>query len=234
MSEFEVGPKRAVYGICLHTTGDGIPAEVHKTGKSHLEVAHETYLRMGLVGPHFVIDPYGNVEQYAPVERVRYHAGVAAEERRSFLDGHWLEDANRIPRAVTAWWRARWPGIKSPSHLYPSKSPNKDYIGIELIPAGRYAKAVSGNGVIAGPGWVFEHGTRPGFDKQRFSVEQYAAAARLCNQLAEENGLDLDRPGVLVGHEDLNPYSRPGWDPGDMTQTFSWGLLSGLLAAVQP
>lgn len=230
MSEFEVGPKRAVYGICLHTTGDGIPAEVAKTGKSHLEVARRVYLNMGLVGPHFVVDPFGQSEQYAPVERVRYHVGLAAEERRSFLDGHWLEDANRVPRAVVAWWQARWPGVKSPSHLYPGPSANKVYVGIELIPAGRYVKKED----HLASGWVFEHGTRPGFDKQRFSVEQYTATARLCNQIAEENGLDLDKPGVLVGHEDLNVYQRPGYDPGDMNQTFSWGLLKALLAAVQP
>jgi N-acetyl-anhydromuramyl-L-alanine amidase AmpD len=230
MSEFEVGPKRPIYGICVHTTGDGIPAEVAKSGKTHLAVARSTYLNMGLVGPHYVIDPFGAVDQYADAGVVRYHAGVEAEQRRSFLDGHWLEDANRIPKAVVDWWQARHPGVKSPSHLYPSKSPNKDYVGIELIPAGRYTTTP---GMIKGS-WKFEHGTRPGFDKQRFSVEQYVALARLCNTIAEENGLDLGKSGVLVGHEDLNPYTRPGWDPGTMNETFSWGLLVGLLAAVQP
>ncbi len=228
--EFEVGPSRAVFGLCLHTTGDGIPAEVAKSGKPHLQVAREVYSRMGLVGPHYVIDPYGNVEQYADVSRIRYHVGMEPEQRRSYLDGHWLEDKNRISAEVTAWWQARWPMFKSPSHMYPSKSPNKDYIGIELIPAGRY---VPGKNVIAGR-WAFEHGSRPGFDKQRFSVEQYCALAKLCNRLAEENGLDLEKAGVLVGHEDLNPYSRPGWDPGDKNETFSWKLLNGLLKHVQP
>ncbi len=224
-AEFEHGPRRAVFGITVHTTGDGIPAEVAKYGKSHLDVARETYLAMGMVGPHYVIDPFGSVEQYAKPETVRYHVGIEAEHRRSFLDGHWEVDANRIPRPVVAWWKARWPGIKSPSHLYPGPSANKAYIGIELIPAGRYVKNSD---------WTFEHGTRVGFDKQRFSLEQYIALARLCNQLAEENGLDLEKDGVLVGHEDLNPYSRPGWDPGDMNKTFSWSLLNGLLKQMQP
>lgn len=230
MSEFEVGPSRAVYGICVHTTGNGIPEGAARQQKRPLEVARATYLSMGLVGPHYVIDPYGEVDQYAPVNRVRYHVGVEAEQRRSFLDGHWLEDKNRIPAAVTAWWQARWPGVQSPSHLYPSKRPNVDYVGIELIPCGRY---VVQPGIVKSS-WQWEHGTRCSFDKQRFSIEQYVALARLCNSIAEQNGLDLDRTGVLVGHEDLNPYTRPGWDPGDMNQTFSWGLLKGLLAAVQP
>jgi N-acetyl-anhydromuramyl-L-alanine amidase AmpD len=230
MSEFEVGPKRAVYGICVHTTGSGIPNAVAKSGKPHLEVARETYLSMGLVGPHYVIDPYGHVEQYADVGVVRYHVGVLAEHRRSFLDGHWLEDKNRIPADVVAWWQARWPGVKSPSHLYPSKSANKDYVGIELIPCGRY---LTMPGIIK-PQWRWEHGSRPGFDFQRFSVEQYCALAKLCNSIAEENGLDLTKRGVLVGHEDVNPYTRPGWDPGSKIEAFSWNLLNGLLKHVQP
>jgi N-acetyl-anhydromuramyl-L-alanine amidase AmpD len=225
MSEFESGPKRTVFGIAVHTTGDGIPAKAHSTGKTHLEVAHSTYAAMGMVGPHYVIDPFGEVAQYAPADVVRFHSGVSADERRSFLDGHWAEDANRIPREVVAWWKARWPTKKSPSHLYPSTSPNKDYVGIELIPAGRYVKD---------RGWVFEHGSKPGFDAQRFSVEQYYALAGLCNRLAEQYGLDLTKAGVLVGHEDLNPYQRPGWDPGDKLKAFSWSLLNGLLRLVQP
>jgi N-acetyl-anhydromuramyl-L-alanine amidase AmpD len=217
--DFEHGPTRAIYGICVHTTGGGIPDEVNRSGRTHLEVARETYSRMGLVGPHYVIDPHGAVEQYAPANVVRYHAGLEAEHRRSFLDGHWEEDANRIPRDVVAWWKARWAPIKSPSHLYPSKRPNLDYVGIELIPCGAHLKGA----------WTWQHGTRVGFDKQRFSVEQYCALAKLCLQLAEENGLDLGKPGVLVGHEDVNPYTRPGYDPGDKTQAFSWNLLNGLI-----
>jgi N-acetyl-anhydromuramyl-L-alanine amidase AmpD len=229
MSDFEVGAQRAIYGICVHTTGDGIPAEAAKSGKHPLDVARAVYLRMGLVGPHYVIDPFGQYEQYAPPEVIRYHAGIEAEQRRSFLDGHWLEDKNRIPADVVAWWQRRWPGIKSPAHLYPSKSPNKDYVGIELIPAGRYVKVPG----IHKTQWRFEHGSKPGFDKQRFSLEQYFSLAKLCLQLSEENGLDLTKPGVLVGHEDLNPYTRPGWDPGSKIEAFSWNLLNGLLKNAQ-
>lgn len=220
MAEFEVGPSRAVFGICLHTTGDGIPAEVNKTGESHLDVARRVYQGMGLVGPHYVIDPYGAVERYADPQLVRYHVGLEPEHRRSFLDGHWEEDKNRISAPVIAWWKARWPTVKSPSHLYPGPSANKAYIGVELIPAGAYVKA---------RGWQWQHGARPGFDSQRFSVEQYCALARLCNQLAEDFGLDLTRTGVLIGHEDANPYTRPGYDPGDKIEAFSWRLLNALL-----
>lgn len=230
MSEFEVGPERVPYGICIHTTGNGIPEQSARTGKPPLEVARSTYLGMGLIGPHYVIDPYGTVDQYAPVDRVRYHVGLDPADRRSYLDGHWANDRNRIEPAVVAWWKARWPGVKSPSHLYPGKSANEAYIGIELIPAGRY---VTVPGAIKQQ-WRWEHGTAPGFDGQRFSIEQYCALAKLCNQLAEQCALDLTKPGVLVGHEDVNPKQRPGWDPGGYNKTFSWNLLNGLLKHVQP
>ena len=221
--ELPTAGKRTVFGICVHTTGDGVPAAVERTGMPHHTVALATYTAMESVGPHFVIDPFGYVAQYADPGLIRHHVGLEAEHRRSFLDGHWTEDANRISRDCVAWWQARWPQFRSPSHLYPSDRPNKDYIGIELIPAGTYVK---------NKGWTFQHGSRPGFDKQRFSVEQYVALARLAQGLAEAYGIDLTKRNRLLGHEDLNPYTRPGWDPGDARQFFSWELLSGIMGAL--
>jgi N-acetyl-anhydromuramyl-L-alanine amidase AmpD len=224
----EIGPPRAIYGILLHSTGDGIPRRVVSSGKTHLEVAREVYAGMGLVGPHYVCDPFGTVEQYAPANVVRYHAGVEAADRRSYLDGNWVNDRNRIAEDVVTWWQRRWPKHKSPSHLYPSKSPNVDYIGIELIPCGVYDSKLGSTS-----GWTWRWGTRPGFDKQRFSVEQYVSLARLCSDLAVEHGLDLAKSGVLLGHEDVSPYTRPGWDPGDKNGTFSWNLLTALLKCAE-
>jgi hypothetical protein len=225
---FEHGPERAVYGVAVHTTGNGIPDQAAKQNKHPLEVARAVYDGMGLIGPHYVIDPYGTVEQYCDPKLVRYHIGLTADDRRSYLDGYWVDDRNRIDPKVVTWWKQRWPGIKSPSHLYPGKSANEAYVGVEMIPCGRLLPAP---GMIK-PTFRWEHGTRPGFDGQRFSVEQYVALARLCKQLAAAHGLDLAKPGVLVGHEDVNPKQRPGWDPGGYNGTFSWGLVTGLLAAV--
>jgi N-acetyl-anhydromuramyl-L-alanine amidase AmpD len=222
----ETGPKRKVHGVCVHTTGDGIPSQAHTKGEHVLVTARRVYENMGTVGPHFIIDPAGTIEQYADPTLVRHHVGLEPEHRRSFLDGHWKEDANRIDRKIVAWWEVRWPGIKSPSHLYPSKSANEDYIGIELIPAGRY---VPRSERVAG-GWTFDpRYSKPGFDNQRFSVEQYTALVELLKRLEVQFNLDYVKPGVLVGHEDINPYTRPGWDPGDYNKTFSWGMVKGLL-----
>lgn len=214
---------RTVYGICVHTTGDGIPAQSLKENKPPLEAAREVYESMGMVGPHYVVDPFGATDTYCDPQLLRYHVGLEADQRRSFLDGNWRNDANRISPAVVSWWSALYPGVKSPSHLYPGPSANAVYIGIEVIPAGVY------NGTA---GWTWKWGSRPGFDQQRFSVESYRALASLVLRLADEFTLDLNKVGVLVGHESLNVYTRPGWDPGDMNHTFSWSMLRGLLTTL--
>ncbi len=221
----ETGPKREVFGVAVHTTGDGIPAKAMKDNEDVLSVARTVYENMGLVGPHYVVAPDGRVERYADPEYVRWHVGLEPEHRRSFLDGHFLEDRNRISSAVIAWWQARWPGVKSPSHLYPGDSANKAYIGIEMIPAGRYIRQPGGS-----TAWVFDSQySKPGFDNQRFSVEQYVALAGLLKELAMKYNIDYSLVGRLVGHEDLNLYTRPGYDPGDYNKTFSWGMVRGLL-----
>ncbi len=219
------GP-RTVYGVLVHTTGNGVPDLALKhPDKSHLTILTEVYSASaanGGTGPHYAIDPLGAVVQFRDPGAVSWHAGVSADQRRNFLDGSWQSDYNRIDKDVVSWWRARWPGKLSPSHLYPSRSPNTDFVGIELMPCGAYA----------GSSWEWKWGTRPGFDKQRFSVEQYVALARLCKELAVTYSLDLGKSGVLLGHEDVNPYTRPGWDVGDKIEAFSWRMLRGLLGSL--
>lgn len=220
----EHGDRRSVYGICIHTTGDGIPAAALRDTNHPLCTARAVYENMGLIGPHYVIAPDGSHEELCDPRLIRQHVGLAADVRRDFINGTWLNPSNRITPAVVSWWQERWPGVKSPSHLYPSRSANEDYIGIECIPAGSYSSA-------AGK-WTWRWGSKTGFDQQRFSVECYRALAGLVLSLAGEFKLDLVKPGVLVGHEDLNPYTRPGWDPGSYNKTFSWDMLRGCMAVL--
>lgn len=209
------------FGVLVHSTGDGLAAKIATAKEPHsaLSVARSTYESMGNVGPHYCIEPDGGHEQYAATNTVRYHCAVPAQNRRSYLDGHWTADSNRIPKAVVEWWQREHPGVASPSHLYPGEHPNNAYIGIELIPCGVYAKN----------SWQWRWGTPPGFDSQRFSVEQYCTLARLCIELAVEHSIDLGKVGRLVGHEDVSPYSRPGYDPGAYHNWFSWPLLRTLI-----
>ena len=203
----------------VHTTGSGIPDKAVREGVDIVEMTHRVYSGMR-EGPHFVIVPDGRVFQYRQLNEKAWHAGVDGAERRDYLSGNWLA---KVAKGVASWWKARWVGIQSPQHLYPSTSPNEDYVGIELVPCVAYVKGNNGSlkpvfGEPAGPG-------------QRFTAQQYTSLAMLVNELSSKYGIPLSG-GRLVGHEDIDPMDRPGWDPGDMHGYFSWSLLRGIIAGL--
>lgn len=206
--------KLAPFGALIHTTGDGIPAKAHETGRDLLDVAINVYSNMR-EGPHFVIVPDGRIAQLRSSTEVTWHAGVGNNDRRDFLNGDWV---SRVSQDVVTWWRSRWPNVKSPSHLYPTTSPNDSYIGIENVPCGLY---------ISKRGWVPEFGV-PACNT-RFTAAQYLANAALVFKLSEDHNFDLARTGRVLGHEDVNPITRPGWDPGSKIGAWDWKLFWGLL-----
>lgn len=214
------GHREKIHGVMIHSTGDGVPREKVKRNVSYMEAACAVYESMGNIGPNYCIAPDGGVVMFREPNKIAYHC--KQEHRREFLDGSWATDYNRISRPVIDWWRHRWPGVESPAHLYPGVRPNDAYVGIELVPAGTYVKSVAG-----GTSWSPDPQYRndiPGRD-QRYTVAQYVSLARLIRSF----NLDLTKTGVLVGHEDIEPYNRGGYDPGDYHGWFSWNLLNGLL-----
>jgi N-acetyl-anhydromuramyl-L-alanine amidase AmpD len=214
---------RTPWGIMLHTTGDGIPAKAHQAPLEPLQTAFAVYGAMR-EGPGYVIAPSGAVARLRPDDQVAWHCGVSPVERRDFLSGHW--EALAKP-GVAGWWKARWPGVLTPSHLYPSTSPNHDYIGVELIPCGTFVKGNSGS-------WKPVFGEPIGGERGRFTGAQYTAAALLCLTLCRAHSIPMHSPGRVLGHEDVNPLTRPGWDPGDLQGFWSWktfwGIVNGLEA----
>lgn len=206
-----------IHGMVVHSTGDGIPRESVKRKTSLMQTAIDVYTTMGTVGPHYCIAPDGEIVQFREVNRIAHH--VKQEHRREFLDGSWTTDYNRLPRSVVDWWQARWPGVQSPAHLYPGVRPNDVYIGVELVPAGTYAKsAASSTNWTVFPDYV-KH--VPGVG-QRYTIEQYLTLAGLVLHL----GLGAQQ---LVGHEDIEPYNRGGYDPGAYHGWFNWNLINGLI-----
>lgn len=200
------------FGVLLHTTGDGVPADAVAENLSPMDIAVRVYSHQD-EGPHFVVDPAGAVMQLRSPVAVSWHAGVKADQRRDFLSGHW---ETLVPKGLVAWWHDRWPGVKSPSHLYPTASPNESYIGVEFIPAGTYDKST----------WKPSPGvhTAPTGGKNRFTTAQYVSGVQLVRTLATSHGLDVHRAGRVLGHEDVNPITRPGWDPGAYQGFWSWDL----------
>lgn len=204
------------FGFMVHTTGDGPPSEAAAQNIDPLDVAIAKYKAM-TEGPHFVIGPEGLIVQVRQLTEVAYHVGVHADERRDFLSGAWTSRGD-LKVGVARWWRARWPNVRSPQHLYPTERPNHAYIGIENVPAGTGSPWVQrwGQGLVG-----------------RFTPAQYLANAALVFKLAPDFGVDVHKAGRVVGHEDINPLTRPGWDPGDMTGAWSWDLFWGLYAALE-
>lgn len=166
-----------------------------------------SYYAQSSGGTHYVIDYDGSIYQAADDDRRVGHVGVAADERRRYLSGAWERD---FSAAAVARWRCRWPKHRSPQHLYPTRSPNSCYVGVEMLP------------LAAGE----RGGFQVVFDGQetamtmRYTSEQHLSAAKLAADLARRHCWpDGWHDGArLLGHEDIDAYGRwqraGGWDPG--------------------
>lgn len=210
------------FGVCIHSTGSGIPEKATKQNIGILDATISTYKGMAAadgVGPHYAIVPDGTLIQFRAENEVAYHAATSLAERNSYLSGHWDTD-NRLAANVVSWWKLRWPNFKSPQHLYPTKSPNFSYIGIELVPCGSHMQN----------SWTPAFGI-PATPVGRYTAQQYQRLAILVTDIGKAWHFPdgWHRSNRLVGHEDVNPITRPGWDPGAMLGHFSWSLLLGML-----
>jgi hypothetical protein len=197
---------RDVWGVLLHTTGRGVVAlaQTHKT--TPLEEAIKVYIAgqngsQGYYwfGPHYVIDYDGKRYQIAPENALTAHAGGG--NREAYLSGHWTAKCSATTLSA---WRKQWPSYQHPYALFPSMSPNHDYIGVEMLPIG------SGFG-----------GTpmRPGL---LFTKDQHDSAAELAKEIGLRQGFHdgWHKSSKLAGHEDvdiierMDPSGHGGWDPG--------------------
>ena len=194
---------RKPWGLMLHTTGGGVTSKARKEGKTPLDVALEIYIKSQngsngypWGGPNYVIDLDGSIHQIAPDEAQTEHGGGG--NREAYRSGSWT---SRVSPETVRQWRRQWPGTEHPYKLFPSYSPNTDFIGVEMIPIG------DGFG---GPPMA------PGL---RFSKKQHDAAIAIGRDLANRFGWPADWASTrLVGHEDVDPIERydtkGGWDPG--------------------
>jgi hypothetical protein len=199
------GRVRKPWGLCVHTTGSGVPTKAAKSGRKPIDVALEIYLksqrgelhpyRWG--GPTYVLDHDGTIYQIAPDEVMTAHCG--GPHRAAYLDGSWATVSGMAE--TVKHWRDVWPAYKSPQHLYPTRSPNECYIGLEMIP------------LLPGQGEPMAQGLR-------FTKAQHDAVIRLARDLAKRHAWPAPwaRTSRLVGHEDVQPLERHdrfgGWDPG--------------------
>ena len=216
------GHRRIPWGLLLHTTGRGVPALAKKRGEQPIEVALRVYRASqngsnGYMwgGPGYVIDHDGTVYQIAPDDVKTAHAG--GSDRKAYLSGDWQQEASD---EVVRRWHQQWPGKSNPYHLFPSTSPNDDYIGVEMIPIG------SGfGGEPMSPGLLF-------------TQAQHDAAVALAKDVGARHGFPAGwhKTSRLLGHEDVQPMnrddSRGGWDPGWLREKpyFNFAYVRGMLA----
>jgi len=193
----------APWGVLLHTTGRGVPARAAAEKRRVVAVAIEVYIdsQNGANGyywggPHYVLDHDGKSYQIAPENALAAHAGGG--NRSAYIAGYWT---SKCSGAALAAWRKQWPTYRHPYSLFPSKTPNRDFVGIEMIPVG------SGFGVPMRPGLLF-------------TKEQHDSVAVLCADIAARHAWPdgWHRTPRLLGHEDVDLLermdSRGGWDPG--------------------
>lgn len=212
---------REVFGALLHTTGRGVVAQAKAQKRRPIEVALDVYIdsQNGANGyywggPAYVIDHDGKRYQIAPDEAVTAHAGGG--NRDAYMSGHWEA---KCSGAALAAWRTRWPTYKHPYQLFPSKSPNVNYVGIEMIPIG----------------YGFGSSMRPGL---LFTKEQHDSAAELVADIAARHGFPdgWHKTSRLLGHEDVDILNRMdshgGWDPGALRQQpyFDFAYVRGRIA----
>lgn len=198
------------FGLAIHQTGRTIVERAVQRGMEPIEAAAK-YYQSGYHS-HYLIGWDGTIHQFFADTIPGAHIGVSAAERELVLKGAW--ELNFEGTAALRLWRERWPGYKSPQHLFPTKSPNQAYIGVELLPSRQ------------GETW--------------FTDDQLQAVIDLAKNRAEAHGWPLgwEETPRLVGHEDVDPYGRwqpsGGWDPGALREKprFDWAAIRAGLAEI--
>lgn len=203
---------RGVWGFLLHTTGGGVTDQAKRERRKPIDVAIEIYIKSQngsngypWGGPAYCIDFDGTIYQIAPDEIMTYHAGSSRHDaqgrtnRDRYIDGSWK---TTVPKAAVNAWCAKWQGAAHPYSLFPSRSPNVDFVGCEMIPIGD-----GFGGTPMGPGL-------------RFTDAQHRAAIALAIDVGTRHSFPAGwaMSSRLLGHEDVDPIERSdaggGWDPG--------------------
>ncbi len=200
----------------------------HITGTDDFEKAKNTYLTS--VSPHYVVDKAGLVYQFVEEENQAWHAGIRKEVQplygqppttwRKFLfyfdwatypnDSVFLgADLQPVKKANAvfvgrpdgsewpdyAYFRNRWGDAAGPVNYAVDKRPNGYSVGIEMLSVG--AKTPS---------------------PTVYTEAMYQSLNRLVADICARHQIPMQK-GRVVGHEDVNPIQRYGWDPN---QGFDW------------
>ncbi len=197
------------HGLCAHTSGRSIVEKAKRLGVDPVDLALEWYRALSRSGVQFLIAPDGTLYQMLEANIRGAHVGISRRERKRYLNGRWEND---VPSGALRLWMNQWEDVKSPQHLYPTKSPNSCYVGVEMLP--------------------LLEATEEGL---WFTPEQHQALLDLYRQLAVMYNWPLCTIALpnkrFLGHEDIDAYARwqksGGWDPGALREKprFDWTAL---------
>ncbi len=203
-----------MFGLCVHTTGSGLPSRARKDGVYPTVAATRYY--QGSHGTHYVLGWNGiNGDLIQVANEQERASGVGTKETRAAVEaGDW---AQSLPASFVKRWKSWWAatGADNPIGLFPGTWANNAYVHVEMPPC------------------VFHHEGKLVIGMCQNGAEARVRAAGLRFTQAQHDGivllaLDLAKrydwlggwweKGHLVGHEDLSPHTRTvksgGWDPG--------------------
>ncbi len=199
-----------MYGLVVHTTGSGILRRAARNGIDPVTQAVLWYENSK--GTHYVIGYQGEIIQVASEHQLAYGVGMRDQRAAEDAPGGW---ESRLSADLVSRWRQRWTRLRidRPSELFPGAEANTCYIHAEMPPL---PEAQRGSGAADGL-W--------------YTAAQHEAVARLASDIARRNNFSgvpvWWRSSRIVGHEDLAPINRPGWDPGWLRAEprFDWTIV---------
>ena len=215
------------------TNGRPVPKPTHVvchiTGSDDFDSVKNEFMT-GDTSIHYLVDQAGTLYQFVEEENTAWHAGVKApvmslydsdRDWRTYLyyfswDKSYPADAVYLNAAYQpvakksavfvarpdgaqwdryAYFDTRWGAGSDPRNYAASKQPNTYSVGIEILSFG--AKTPS---------------------PTAYSPAMYASLRKLVTDICTRHGIP-QKKGNVVGHEDVNPVQRYGWDPN---QGFDW------------
>lgn len=200
---------------------------VHITGTNDAQSVKKTFMAKNSVSTHYLVLKDGGILQFVPDAFRAYHAGIESGARALYRQGAsvWMRyvkyfswykaypsDAVYVDGDLQPVWdkteaafvargdgqpwpqyqyfSKRWPVLDSPVHFDADPDPNNYSIGIETLGVGASSP-----------------------DPKVYTPQMYGALRTLVEDLSLRYGIPLEK-GRVLGHEDVNPIARFGWDPG--------------------
>lgn len=208
---------------------DALPTHIviHVTGTNDLASVTGTFLKKESVSAHYLVGRDGALFQFVPDTLRAWHAGVDSSTGKLYRKGKdvwqrylryfgWYHrypgdalyvdgdlkpvwdttEAMFVARADGSSWPEydyfgmRWPGAQVPVNFDVEPDPNNYAIGIETLGFGAETP-----------------------DPNVYPERMYARLRELVSNLSQKYQIPMEA-GRVVGHEDVNPIGRFGWDPG--------------------